>query len=93
MANDDIRRKILARRTRFVVAALTSAGLSSGASGCCDPEEGMGQPCLSVAQPAPDASGVPPSICLSYVPEEGEDDEPQPCLAPPAPSSKPPTPG
>ena len=85
MANDDIRNKILARRTRFVVAAV--AGLSSGAAGCCD-REGISEPCLSIEQPRPDASHTAPHVCLEFVPDE--DEEPKVCLAPPAPSSKPP---
>lgn len=94
MADDEARRKILARRTRFVVAALASAGLS-GASGCCDRDEGFGQPCLSIAQPPSDASANVPVVCLAVDPDstKGEDEEPRVCLTAPMPSSKPPTPG
>ncbi len=62
MADDEARTKILSRRRRFVWAALAGAGLSTGVSGCCDSEGGgMGQPCLSMPEPPPDASGTAPA--------------------------------
>lgn len=94
MRQDEVRRKILARRTRFVVAALASAGIAAGASGCCD---ALGQPCLKIDEPMPDGSAQEPRVCLKIAPDtpkvEEVDDEPKVCLAPPMPSSKPPTPG
>jgi len=94
MEHDDVRRKILARRTCFVVAALASAGITTGASGCCDRGEGFGEPCLTIAEPMPDGSAHEPAVCLKIAPDSTEEgEEPKVCLTAPMPSSKPPTPG
>jgi len=87
MADDDVRRKILVRRATFLAAALT--GLSAGAG--CDRDGGMGQPCLSIAQPRPDAE-VEPQMCLKVAPrEDASGPEPRMCLkvAPPDPEEEP----
>jgi hypothetical protein len=77
MADDDVRRKILVRRATYLAAALT--GLSAGAAGC-DRDGGMGQPCLSIAQPVPDAA-VEPEVCLKVAPKDPEPDvAPRVCL-------------
>jgi hypothetical protein len=88
MADDDVRRKILLRRATYLAAALT--GLSAGAAGC-DRDGGMGQPCLSIAQPPPDAE-VEPRVCLKVAPsEDASKPEPRVCLkvAPPDPEEEP----
>jgi hypothetical protein len=82
--SDDARRQILARRARFVAAAL--AGL--GALGCTRDPAPPPEPCLSQPmQPEPDAGPTPPpEVCLSIQPAE-TDPAPQPCLSPPLPEN------
>lgn len=82
MGNDDAKRLILARRAKFVAAAI--AGMAVACGGSADPE-----PCLSpVLQPrdaGPDADAdTQPQPCLDVsAPEDaGKDAEPQPCLSP-----------
>ncbi len=95
--DDETRRIILARRARFLAAALASvsaAGMAAGAEACggtVDEQHADGgepKPCLGItadAQPQP---------CLSRIPDDAASDagsdasldadaEPQPCLAPP----------
>lgn len=64
---DDVRRRIVERRSRFVVAALATAGMA--ASGCCE-DKGFPQQCLSIAKPPPDSSAVEPEMCLKVAPPE-----------------------
>lgn len=67
MNDDDAKKAILARRARFIAAAVMSAGI--GASCDKDPHP---QPCLSVA--ITDAGADPrPTVCLSP--------PPTPCLS------------
>jgi serine/threonine-protein kinase len=82
--SDDARKKILARRAKFVAAAVAGIAVACG-------KEPAPQPCLS-ATPVDDAS-VPPQPCLSppqpclsvyYPPEDAA--PPRPCLKPMAPS-------
>jgi hypothetical protein len=79
--NDDAKRKILARRARFVAAAIAGAGISISC--------GKSQPCLSVTHiPDPDAAPAP-QPCLSEpeppAPSSTQQAAPMPCLevAPP----------
>jgi hypothetical protein len=64
------RDRILARRARYVAAALASL---AGAQSCdsCEPKA-----CLSIAEPAPDG-GTTPRVCLTVAPPE-----PRVCLSP-----------
>jgi hypothetical protein len=55
--DDDAKKAILARRARFVAAAMMGAGLVS-----CDPKSPGPFVCLSVSPPPPEA---PPQVCLS----------------------------
>ncbi len=94
MSEDDAKRAILARRARFVTAALASAGLAAAALSGCGGETDRDQkkqtsdagdaaplPCLGT--PAPDADPAP---CLSApAPDSG----PEPCLGAPAPDASP----
>jgi hypothetical protein len=67
--NEEDRALLLARRARFVAAALTAAGLTAASCNKNHPEANP-QPCLSVA-PATDAGPpqeVPPMVCLSPLP-------------------------
>jgi hypothetical protein len=97
MGDDDVKRLILARRARFVAAALASlttamcGGQTSGTSSSGDPE-----PCLS---PRCEPPNCDPQPCLAQVPtdsgrdaptdgpKDGSDDAddagPLPCLSPP----------
>jgi hypothetical protein len=59
------RETILARRAKFLSAALTCAGLSVGAEGCCP------QTCL---EPAMDPDAPLPMPCLTVVEESSESD-------------------
>ncbi|MCC6900092.1 MAG: hypothetical protein IT377_14025 [Polyangiaceae bacterium] len=91
---DDDRQKILARRAKFVAAAVTA--LSVGACKPQPPEACLSaQPCLSV-QPEPE-----PEPCLSMRPmpegaDAGPEPEPEPeprvCLSMPNPDAKQPGP-
>jgi hypothetical protein len=90
--SDDARQKILARRARFVAAAV--AGI--GALACTPNPETPPQPCLSQPMPQnePDAGvadfedpepppEADPQVCLSVQPDEPQDEpRPQPCLSP-----------
>lgn len=99
MGDEETKRIILARRARFVAAALASVAAAAGVEACGSggPDQpttdaGTGrdgaepQPCLSAT--APD-SGIDaqPQPCLEPLPPDagdaGNDAEPQPCLAPP----------
>jgi len=83
MGNDDSKKLILARRARFVAAALASVAATTplivGAEACGgETEEQSPQPCLSVdAEPPKD---VTPQPCLSVDAEPPKDATPQPCL-------------
>ncbi len=84
MADEESKRIILARRAKFVAAAL--AGLNAA---MCGGETSEPQPCLSIAQ----EDGGSPQPCLSPAfdasrPDAADADaEPQPCLSPPPPDA------
>ena len=78
--DDDTKKLILARRAKFVAAALAAAGVTVGASG--------GLPaCGSDSEKSSDASNDGnPQPCLRAMVDGGDDDEdadaePQPCLS------------
>jgi len=58
--DDEARAFILARRAKFVAAALASAGLASTACDSIGP-----QPCLSPVAPPPPSATAPPMVCLT----------------------------
>ncbi len=60
--SDDAKKAILARRARFVAAALAGIGIACGKDPAPPP-----QPCLSQPYNPPDAS-APPEPCLSVEP-------------------------
>ncbi len=64
MSNEEAKRTVLARRARFVAAAM--AGLATASCDACNPP----QPCLSQAMNVD--SGLPPGPCLSvaYIPND-----------------------
>jgi hypothetical protein len=77
MNDDDAKKAILARRARFIAAAMVGAGISVS----CSNKDSPPQVCLSVAIDQ-DAGPPPgPSVCLSPIPS--------PCLsvAPPQPEA------
>src|SRR5262245_42133194 len=87
MPPEDAKKLILARRAKFVAAAL--AGMTGVATACggSTSEPADPQPCLKIAPDssvAADASGdATPQPCLEPLPpDSGGDAEPQPCLAP-----------
>ena len=78
---DDAKKIILARRARFLAAAVASVGIA------CGKESTPPQPCLSEPYIAPDAEPMP---CLTPIAVEQPDAaQPQPCLAPPPPDAGP----
>jgi hypothetical protein len=74
--DDEAKRIILARRARFIAAAVT---IHAGVAACGKTDE-TAQPCLSVAP----ADGSAPQPCLSVAepPRDAGDASPQPCLSP-----------
>ena len=82
--NDEAKRLILARRARFVAAAL--AGIAAACGGSTDDTDP--KPCLSIqpgdgGPPTDSASDAEPQPCLEPLPPDASDDaEPQPCLSP-----------
>ncbi len=72
MTKDDTKKRILARRARFLAIAVASAGLVQGCGGEADPED-----------PPPKDAGLEtsPEACLTP-PNDAGDDSPQPCLTP-----------
>ena len=91
--NDDAKRLILARRARFVAAAVASIGVACGGA----TEESDPRPCLGVAAESgrPNDAGIDvgePQVCLDMdaPPDSGTDASPdsgadagvpQPCLS------------
>lgn len=83
---DDAKRLILARRARFVAAALASVAVTGSAVDCGGEKEpepavdaGNPQPCLKVYNPnTSSSSSGTPQPCLA--PPEPTDAGPQPCL-------------
>jgi hypothetical protein len=78
MGDDESKKTILARRARFLAAAMTTAGITSS---CCDkvtPDPCLEPPqvCLTVAIPEADAgeggdaTSPHPHVCLEYVPSD-----------------------
>jgi hypothetical protein len=81
VTDDESRRIILARRARFIAAALASAGITAASCNKSNVEANP-QPCLSVAPVNNDAAPppheappeqVPPQVCLSPLPPSPED--------------------
>ena len=78
--SDDARRIILARRARFVAAAVASIGIA------CGKEKVSPTVCLSVSTVvAPDASSPPPDAATATGEDGGSTITPAPCLSVPAP--------
>lgn len=80
MSGDDVKARILARRAKFLAAALSGAGLAATATLAAG-VEGCGSD--QVTEPADAAADVEvsPQPCLEP-PEPPRDAEPQPCLSP-----------
>ncbi|MEO7096524.1 MAG: hypothetical protein ABI175_24915 [Polyangiales bacterium] len=80
MTDDAARRAILARRTRFIAAALTGAGISLGACRDASPEV-----CLSPLPPTEKTKGGADAGTSPTGPTDaggGFDAPPVPCLSP-----------
>jgi hypothetical protein len=91
MTQDEAKKRILARRARFVAIAVASAGIAQGCGGNVDPDDpptkdggseastdASLEACLS---PPWDAGDEEPQGCLQP-PYDASDEEPQPCLDP-----------
>ncbi|MBK8999765.1 MAG: hypothetical protein IPM35_28950 [Myxococcales bacterium] len=82
--SDDARKAILARRARFVAAALAGASLGAACAKDRGPDPVM---CLSPPIEHSDDGGPPPMPCLEPPPPQVCLDPPPPevCLSPPPP--------
>jgi hypothetical protein len=78
---DDPRRVILARRARFLTAAVAGMAVSA-----CGGETSGPEPCLSPVYDAGSDADAQPEPCLG-MPQP--DAEPEPCLSAPAPDAQP----
>jgi hypothetical protein len=84
MGNDEAKRLILARRARFVAAALAGVAVACGGS----TDDADPQACLSPPYQPRDAGSdadadAAPQPCLEPLPPDaGDDAEPQVCLSP-----------
>jgi hypothetical protein len=76
MTQDEAKKRILARRARFVAIAVASAGIAQGCGGNVDPDDPPAKDGGSEAS----ADGAL-EACLSP-PFDAGDEEPQPCLDP-----------
>ncbi len=78
---DDDRDQVLARRARFVAAALTSVGLAAS----CAKTQSHPDVCLSPPQPDPTSEvieDVDPPVVEGENESDAGDAEPLPCLSP-----------
>lgn len=74
---DDARRLILARRARFVAAALASVAVTAGVAAGTEA-------CAGGVEQTDAGSDAAPRPCLDIAPDASDDDAgPKPCLAPP----------
>ena len=80
MSDDRERRLILARRARFVAAALASAGLVASAPSCGGKTDENNS---HKDGSASGGTGGTPQVCLSSPYVGGSGGTPQPCLEPP----------
>lgn len=87
MSEDELKKRILSRRAKFVAAAIAASGIAACGGEISGPADAAAdapkdttadgpQPCLGVAFDAG------PQPCLDVAPD-ASDDGPQPCLAPP----------
>jgi hypothetical protein len=83
MSDDGSKKIVLARRARFIAAAVASVGIACGKENKEPP-----MPCLSVAYIPPDAEPMP---CLSPPPMDTNDAAPTDAGAPDADAGKPTT--
>lgn len=77
--SEDAKKTILARRAKFVAAAMASVGLASAEA--CHPKDADSPNEINVD----DAGQPPPNVCLSVSLQRDEDASappPQPCLSP-----------
>ena len=85
MTDDDSRARILARRAKFVAAAVAGLGAASGCDQCG--ESTRAAPCLSVSVLVPDAGATidddaaPPRPCLEIMDAPLDAGRPHPCLS------------
>jgi hypothetical protein len=76
--NDDSKKLVLARRARFIAAAMAGVAGVAAADACAPAE-----PCLSTyANPGEGGVEADAQACLSVIGDSGNDATPQPCLDP-----------
>lgn len=92
MSDDELKKRILSRRAKFVAAAIAASGLAAcggevggpadaAADAPKDTAADVPQPCLSAPFDAGPDTG--PQPCLDVAVDAGPDTGPQPCLVPP----------
>jgi hypothetical protein len=85
MTDDEPKKRILARRAKFVAAAVASLGAASACDRCG--ESTHAAPCLSVSVLVPDAGATieddaaPPRPCLEMMDTPLDGGRPHPCLS------------
>lgn len=92
MSEDELKKRILSRRAKFVAAAIAASGIAAACGGEVtgpgdastdgpkDTAVDVPQPCLSAPFDAGDAG---PQPCLDVPLDDAGDAGPQPCLVPP----------
>ena len=86
MSTEDDKAKILARRARFIAAALASAGLAAAAPACGGETGGPEGSELPEKEGGARDAQAEPQVCLSG-PEPLPDAGPEPCLSPEPPDA------
>jgi hypothetical protein len=82
---DDDRKTILARRARFIAAALATAGIATSSAPACggETDDQKARSDAGVGGSA-EGTGGAPQPCLGALPDGGTGGEPLPCLDVPA---------
>lgn len=86
MTDDEPRKRILARRAKFIAAAMAGLGTATACDRCGGPGASPG-PCLSVSVVVPDAGATieedaaPPRPCLEIMDSPLDAGRPHPCLS------------
>ena len=94
MSEDELKKRILSRRAKFVAAAIAASGIAAcggevsgptdaSADGPKDTAADVPQACLTAPWDAGDAGDAGPQPCLEPPLEDAGDAGPQPCLIPP----------
>lgn len=76
MSDDELKKRILSRRAKFIAAALAASGIAACGGGVQGPSD-------AAADAPRDTALDGPQGCLSPPFDAGGDTGPQPCLEPP----------